>query len=197
MVIFGRVSMSNLHFHYGAMAASKSAQLIMTAYNLRRSGNNVDCIKPKIDNRYSDTKIQSRIGISTDAFSLDTVNEYLLKDDVNILLIDEIQFFPESDIDILVDWSDNKNKLIMCYGLLVDYNGRMFETSKRLIESGAKLHNISSNCQIDGCMALADHHLLFDKNGCVVHGDNSIVIGDGCYKSVCRRHFNQFYNKTK
>ena len=101
------------------------------------------------------------------------------------------------DIDILVNIADTQNIIVMCYGLLVDYNEQMFPTSKRLIEVGAKLHQLKSNCQIEGCMNLSDHHLLFDSKGNVVKGGTGIQLGDTIYKSVCRKHFNEFYYKKR
>jgi thymidine kinase len=38
--------MANLHFHYGVMSSSKSAALIITAYNFTLNKNQVEVIKP-------------------------------------------------------------------------------------------------------------------------------------------------------
>ena len=189
--------MANLHFYYGTMSTSKSAELCMQAYNWRQNEILVECIKPEFDNRFSETAIESRAGLSTPALSLKSFKGYKPKEGTKIILIDEIQFFNPEDIDILVDLADNKNILVMCYGLLTNYKEEMFATSKRLIEVGAKLHQLKSNCQIKGCMCLADHHLLFDSKGNVVKGGTGIQLGDSIYKSVCRRHFNQFYRQDR
>ena len=121
------------------------------------------------------------------------LNDYEPDKDTKVVLIDEIQFFSPKDIDKLVKFADERNIIVICYGLLVDYNENMFPTSKRLIEVGAKLHQLKSNCQIEGCMNLASHHLLYDKEGNVVKGGTGIQIGDRLYKAVCRKHFNEFY----
>ena len=186
--------MANLHFYYGAMGTSKSAELIMNAYNYRKNNVKVECIKPSFDNRFSESEIVSRIGISTPCLSLPTLKTYDPSKDTKVILIDEVQFFMPEDVDVLVDIADNQNKIVMCYGLLSDYNEHMFPTSKRLIEVGAKLHHLRSNCQIEGCMKLADHHLLFDSNGNIVKGGTGIQLGDTIYKSVCRKHFNELYH---
>lgn len=185
--------MANLHFHYGTMGTSKSAELIMNAYNFTKNNVKVECIKPKMDNRWAAEKINSRIGISTPAKRLVNLDNYMPEKDTKVVLIDEIQFFSPKDIDKLVNLADNYNIIVICYGLLVDYNENMFPTSKRLIEVGAKLHQLKSNCQIEGCMNLSTHHLLFDGNGNVVRGGTGIQVGDSVYKSVCRKHFYQYY----
>ena len=189
--------MANLHFHYGAMGASKSADLIMNAYNFRKNNVKVECIKPEMDNRWAEGRINSRIGISTEAIRLTDLSKYKPQLDTKVILIDEIQFFKPEDIDRLVYIADNCDVLVMCYGLLVDYNENIFPASKRLIEVGAKLHQLKSNCQIEGCMNIADHHLLFNNKGEVVKGGSGIQVGDTIYKSVCRKHFNEFYKGKK
>ena len=192
--------MANLHFHYGVMSSSKSAALLINAYNFRKNGIKIELIKPSKDVRFSCDTINSRIGLSDTALALTDFKEYIPGADTKVLLVDEVQFFTPSDIDILVDIADNKNKLIMCYGLMVDSNENIFPASRRLIEVGAKLHRMESNCQIPGCMHLATHHLRFDSNGHVIRAGDQFALGDENYKSVCRKHFNEYYscnNKTK
>ena len=193
--------MANLHFHYGVMSSSKSAALIINAYNFNRNGNVVEVIKPAYDERFGKQKIVSRIGLECDATALSGLQNYTPQPNTQVVLVDEVQFFSESDIDTLVRIADQQNKIVMCYGLMVDSNESIFPASRRLIEVGAKLHRMDSNCQISGCMKLATHHLRFDSNGKVIHAGEQFALGDSNYKSVCREHFNHLYHgirqKTK
>lgn len=190
--------MANLHFHYGVMSSSKSAALIINAYNLRRNGNIVEVLKPAYDERFGKQKIVSRIGLECDATALANLQNYQPGPKTQILLVDEVQFFDEKDIDKLVHFADQQNKLVMCYGLMVDSNESIFPASRRLIEVGAKLHRMDSNCQIQGCMKLATHHLRFDSNGRVIRYGDQFALGDSNYKSVCRMHYNELcHQKTK
>lgn len=189
--------MANLHFHYGTMGSSKSAQLIINAYNFRRNNTPVEVIKPQYDTRFSDDRIVSRIGIDTSATALKNLNDYKPQPDTKIVLVDEIQFFGEADVDKLVRIADDTGVIVMCYGLMVDSNEQIFPASRRLIEVGAKLHRMESNCQINGCMNMATHHLRFDSNGNVIRAGEQISLGDSNYKSVCRMHFNHLYNGFK
>ncbi len=186
--------MANLHFHYGTMGSSKSAELIITAYNFKRNGTSVAMVKPRCDNRFGDTKITSRIGISMDAISLKNLDEYRPAPGTSILLVDEVQFFAPSDIDHMVDIADNHGVIVMTYGLMVDSNEKIFPAARRLIEVGAKLHRMESNCQIPGCLCLATHHLRFDATGHVIRDGDQFAMGDTNYKSVCRRHFYEIYH---
>ncbi len=188
--------MANLHFHYGTMGCSKSAQLVINAYNQNKNGNKTEIIKPKIDNRFSENKVNSRIGISADATVLASLRGWSPAPDTKMVLIDEIQFFSPDDIDILVRIADSTPVIIMCYGLMIDSNEQIFPASRRLIEVGAKLHRMESTCQIPGCMHLATHHLRYDAAGNVVRAGVQIAVGDSNYKSVCRQHFNMLYHGT-
>ncbi|MBO7643057.1 MAG: hypothetical protein J6S74_02925 [Alphaproteobacteria bacterium] len=188
--------MANLHFHYGVMSSSKSAALIINAYNFKKNGINVEVIKPAIDTRFDTQKINSRIGLSVDALALKDMNNYIPHPQTQVILVDEIQFFSPSDIDKLVHIADNKNIIVMCYGLMVDSNEQIFPSSKRLVEVGAKLNLLKSTCQIPGCMHMATHHLRFDSTGNVIRSSNQIVLGDSNYKSVCRQHYNAIYHNT-
>ena len=189
--------MANLHFHYGVMSSSKSAALIINAYNFRRNGTAVEVIKPSFDSRFSTQKIVSRIGLECDANAMPTLDIYTPNARTNVILVDEVQFFSESDIDKLVHIADQQNKIVMCYGLMVDSNEKIFPASRRLIEVGAKLHRMDSTCQINGCMKLATHHLRFDSSGHVIRAGDQFALGDSNYKSVCRAHYNELYHGIK
>ncbi len=186
--------MANLHFHYGTMGCSKSALLVINAYNQNKNGNKTEIIKPLIDNRFSTDQVNSRIGISADATPMRSLVGWRPDADTKMVLIDEIQFFTPADIDALVRIADSAPVIIMCYGLMIDSNEHIFPAARRLIEVGAKLHRMESTCQIPGCMRLATHHLRFDASGRVVHDGEQIAVGDSNYKSVCRQHFNMLYH---
>lgn len=188
--------MANLHFHYGVMNCSKTAALIMNAYNFSKKGTLSEVIKPAFDKRSGSTEIASRIGLTWHANAMNDLQEYDPKPSTKIILVDEVQFFAPTDIDKLVHIADTQNKIVMCYGLLVDSNEKLFPASKRLIEVGAKLHRMESNCQIDGCMKLATHHLRFDTNNNVIRDGDQFALGDTCYKSVCRQHYNALYHQN-
>ncbi|MBQ2017465.1 MAG: hypothetical protein II208_03000 [Alphaproteobacteria bacterium] len=190
--------MANLHFHYGVMSSSKSAALIIAAYNFTKNGNKTEVIKPSFDTRFGNEKIVSRIGLSWDAMTMPNLQTYTPSNDTHVVLVDEVQFFSPSDIDKLVQIADSQNKIVMCYGLMTDSNEKIFPASQRLIEVGAKLHRMESNCQINGCMKMATHHLRFAPDGTVIRAGDQFALGDSNYKSVCRHHYNELYhNKQK
>ena len=189
--------MANLHFHYGVMSSSKSAALIINAHNFTQNQNPTEVIKPSFDNRFASDKIVSRIGLNWDTNAMPNLQNYTPKPDTKLILVDEVQFFSPADIDKLVKIADEQNKIVMCYGLMVDSNEKIFPASQRLIEVGAKLHRMESSCQINGCVKLATHHLRFDSAGHVIRAGDQFALGDSNYKSVCRHHFNEIYHRKQ
>jgi thymidine kinase len=189
--------MARLHFHYGVMSSSKSAALIINAHNFTKNGNPTEVIKPSFDTRFSESHVTSRIGLACDAHAMPNLTTYTPKPETKVILVDEVQFFSTSDINKLAQIADTQDKLVMCYGLMVDSNEQIFPASLRLIEVGAKLHHMESTCQIHGCMNTATHHLRFDSSGNVIRAGDQIFLGDCNYKSVCRSHFNAIYHNQK
>ena len=192
-VIRKGLKMANLHFHYGVMNSSKSAALITSAYAFSEKGTNVEVLKPSYDKRFSVEDVVSRTGLSWNASAMPNLQDYIPNYSTEIILVDEVQFFTPADIDKLVHIADEYGKIVMCYGLMVDSNQKIFPAAQRLIEVGAKLHRMNSPCQIKGCLNLATHHLRFDKDGNVVHAGEQFELGAGKYQSVCRQHYNKLY----
>lgn len=183
------------------MASSKSALLGINAFNFTRTGNKWEAIKPRTDNRDSDTEIVSRIGVKTHAMALQNLDKWLPKPETQFLLVDEVQFFSPHDVDKLATIADSSKITIFCYGLKVDSNGDLFPASARLFALADELHCLETVCEIPGCVEMASHHLRFNSAGDVVRGGTQVEVGASQYKSVCRRHFNQMYydknQKTK
>ena len=63
--------MAKLYFYYSAMNAGKTTILVQSAFNYRERGMNTLVLKPEIDERYSSSVVRSRIGLETDAVSVD------------------------------------------------------------------------------------------------------------------------------
>ena len=55
--------MAKLYFYYGAMGSSKTANALMTRFNYEEVGQKALLCKPKIDIRFGNDKVHSRIGL--------------------------------------------------------------------------------------------------------------------------------------
>ncbi|MDL2295633.1 hypothetical protein LJC18_02365 [Lachnospiraceae bacterium OttesenSCG-928-E19] len=185
--------MANLHYLYGPMGASKTGKLIETALGFQRKNVQYEAIKPAKDVRFAENEIVSRSGQRIPALTLPNLSGYTPKPGTKFLLLDEIQFFPPTDIDKLVYFADVQGIITMCYGLLIDSNEQMFETSKRLIEVGAKLHQLECSCEIGDCLNKASHNLRFDGNNNVIQNGQQFCLGSDNFKGVCRDHYYKMY----
>lgn len=105
---------------------------------------------------------------------------------VDIIFIDEVQMLTAAQIDDIAEIARYWSTKIHVYGLLIDYKGRIFESSKRAIECGFKMKELSMTC--DFCVNEATHHLLF-QNGKAQTCGEVLVVGDSEYKSVCMSCF--------
>ena len=91
--------MSKLYFYYSAMNAGKSTTLLQSDYNYRERGMRTLLFCPKLDDRYGEAQISSRIGLQananlfteeTDLF--DTIGRAQNQCPVDCVLVDEAQF---------------------------------------------------------------------------------------------------------
>ena len=188
--------MAKLHFTYGVMAASKSAELCIQAHNLRVSGNSYEVLKPSAENRDSETEVVSRIkGLREPARALPNLDNYKQKSDTQFILIDEVHFFKPTDVDKLVKIADSTDITIFCWGLNVDSDGKMFDTAAKLFVEANEIERKETVCQMMNCTAMASHHLKFDEKGNIIrHGVQLECGGDEKYVSVCRSCFHKYYD---
>ena len=190
---------SELIFNYGVMNSAKTVNLICKAYELKQKGFRSLCLKPSIDTRSETNLIRSRAGLTIEAVEIkdtkhlkDTL-ESSIKLKYSYILIDEIQFFKEEDIDLLCQFSLEYNISILCYGLMTDFQTKMFPASKRLVELADELHHIQSYC---GCGNIATINARIDKNGNIIIEGNQIEIGaEDKYMTLCKSCFYKSYDE--
>lgn len=191
---------NKIYFKYGTMFSGKSLNLISTAKTYKFNGNNVFIIKAKQDSRDCGI-IKSRM--SNEELKCYIVDEniddlsLIFKDkpnlDLDIILIDEVQFLTVKQIESLVKLSEIAP--IICYGLKSSYTGDLFPSIVKLLSITEDIQEIKTTCRY--CNKKATHNLLL-RNGKPVHsGDMVNVEGSNIneeYQQVCRYHF---YNLGK
>jgi thymidine kinase len=192
---------AKLTFKYGTMGSSKTAQLLIFAFNLEEKGVNFACFKPVIDTRSGTNIIQSRIEfLRRGAFSFERETNiyahvfkmiYELDSDNcwKYILIDEAQFLTSEQVDQLAQIVDDFKINVCCYGLRTDFQTLLFPGSKRLFEIADVLEEISTMCE---CGEKAIFNARFDTIGNLVLDGEQIVIGDDIYCSACRKCYNNF-----
>ena len=183
---------ANLTFNYGAMNCSKTAQLLIENQSLINNGLKTCLIKPKLDR--DELYIMSRIGLKKEANIVLDKNdviygqaEYLYRDRVNHILIDEVQFLTTSQINQLRRIVDDYNIPVTCYGLKTDFLSNLFSGSKRLLEISDNIFKMNTVCS---CGKGASFNVRKDKYGNYVTKGEQIVIDDGGnYDSECAMCF--------
>ena len=59
--------MAKLYFRHGTVGSAKTLNLLAVAHNYERQGKKVVVIKPGFDNRYGETEVTSRAGLTREA----------------------------------------------------------------------------------------------------------------------------------
>lgn len=189
--------MKKLYFKYGTMGCSKSAQALMTAFNYNQKGYDVLLMKPAIDTRdieNGEIVIHTRIGLSRECYAFkksDNVYEIAMQNTANVIIVDEAQFCTSKQIEQLKQLT-MENKVVLCYGLLTNFKGELFEGSKRLVELAESLTEIKSVCKC-GSKATINARIV---NGVVVtEGDEIVLGGEECYESMCYACWKKYQKK--
>lgn len=189
-----RPAMAKLYFYYAAMNAGKSTVLLQTDFNYRERGMQTMLYTAAIHDRAGHGIIDSRIGISAAAntYGPDTdlraeIEAELKKRDVDVILLDEVQFLSRDQVIQLAGVCDDLNKPVLCYGLRTDFQGQLFDGSATLLALADKLVEMKAICE---CGRKATMNLRIDAAGHAVRaGEQTEIGGNDRYIALCRRHF--------
>lgn len=191
--------MSKLIFYHGTMRSSKSAQLIMTVYNYRQQNKPVIIFKPSIDTRDGNIVKSRALDTTYPVYAFDENDRGYIYNMVRLkkyhaVLLDECQFCKEHHIDELARIADELGVPVLCFGLLTDFQGKLFEGSKRLVELADKIQEIKTVCWFCDRKAKMNMRTV---NGTPVFEGEQLQIGDEEYLPVCRKCYMNFKNNTK
>jgi len=189
--------MSKQIFFYGAMSASKSAQLLMQDYNYTEQGLVTMLIKPEIDNRDGEFNISSRIGLSSKADYIinqdetpDVIKKHLKSDVLtypDVILVDEAQFLTLLQVKTISNFALNNKIELHGFGLLKDFQNNLFEGSRAWLETSDNIVEIKTTCS--KCTRKATCNLRLNDGEPVYDGDVVQIGGNESYVSVCREHY--------
>jgi len=185
--------MAKLRFFHGAMGSGKSLELIRAAYNYRERGRNAFVFSSAIDTRSGLSKITSRTGASIDAVFIHQNEDPLIivlethkNTPIDVILVDEAQFFTPAQIDSFATLAAIHNIPVLAYGLKVDFMGHLFPGSKRLIELAGHIEEMPTVCHC-GKQASMNARVV---NGVVIREGETIQIGGNeSYISLCLKHY--------
>jgi thymidine kinase len=195
--------MSKLYFRYGAMNSGKSTALLQAAFNYEERGQQVLLAKPRIDTK-GDNAIVSRLGVSRPVdFTIgpdDDIYEAFAAErarvlrstgrDVSCLLVDEAQFFSESQVDDLLRIAILESVPVLAYGIRTDFQTVAFPGSRRLLEVAHSLEELKTICRC-GRKAVfnartVDGRFVFDGDQVAIDTSTAATgARDVGYQSLC------------
>lgn len=183
--------MSKLYFRYAAMNAGKSTQLLQIAHNYESNKRLVALWTAKVDVRFGEGLVTSRLGAQRVApvFDRDTdfkaaVRDFGLKagQKVGAVLIDEAQFLTAEQVQTLHLAAHQFNVPVMCFGLRTDFQGHPFPGSAMLLSLAEDIEEIRNTCE---CGSKATMNIRTDAEGNRLRQGPRVLIGDARYRAVC------------
>ena len=189
--------MAKLYFRHGAMNSGKSTALLQAAYNYEERGQQVLLAKPEVDTK-GESLIVSRLGVTRpvdftiardeDIYSVFAKHRARVQRatglDVSCLLVDEAQFFTETQVDDLLRIAILEGVPVLAYGIRTDFQTVAFPGSRRLLEIAHSLEELKTICRC-GRKAMFNARTL---DGVFVFDGDQVAIDDGVevtYESLC------------
>ena len=193
--------MAKLYFHYSTMNAGKSTLLLQASYNYRERGMQTYLLTAAIDGRAGNGKVASRIGIDAgaDTFSPESdlfamLEKRLRQSPVACVFVDEAQFLTPDQVWQLARAVDDLGVPIMCYGLRVDFRGKLFPGSAALLALADEMREARTICF---CGKKATMVVRQDADGnALTDGDQIQIGGNETYVSLCRKHWREATGDT-
>jgi len=167
----------------GSMFSGKTEELIRRLKRVKLANQKVEIFKPKIETRYSDTEVVSHDERSILSTPVDTAaNILLLAYDVDVVGIDEAQFFDDGLVDVCNKLANQGIRVIVA-GLDMDYLGIPFGPIPDLMAIAEHITKVHAICM--RCGSLASYS--FRKT----HDENRVLLGEkDAYEPLCRECFN-------
>lgn len=166
----------------GSMFSGKTEELIRRMKRAQYAKQKVEIFKPEIDTRYDAVKVVSHEGNSIHSTPVPASSHILLlASDVEVVGIDEAQFFDAGLPDVCTQLADNGVRVIVA-GLDMDYLGKPFGPIPALLAIAEHVTKVHAICM--RCGNIANHsHRITDEEALVLLGETNN------YEPLCRDCF--------
>jgi thymidine kinase len=174
----------------GSMFSGKTEELIRRLRRAQFAGQKVMIFKPSVDRRYSETRVVSHDDKSIISTPVDNPSAILLlSEGVNVVGIDEAQFFDVSLVEICTRLADSGIRVIVA-GLDMDYKGNPFGPIPALLSVAEYITKVHAICVRCGNLA----HYSYRKSD----NESVVLIGEkDLYEPLCRSCYNKALRKLK
>ncbi|HEU5340570.1 thymidine kinase [Edaphobacter sp.] len=176
----------------GPMFSGKSEELIRRLKRARIARQRVACYKPDIDLRYHRTAIASHSEQTHDATTVATTAHLKAElwprmDEVDVIGIDEVQFFDEAILALAVELVHQGKRIVMA-GLDTTFAAEPFGPVPDLMAIADEVTKLSAVCMTCGAPAIHTQRLG--------QSQELVVVGAaGLYEARCRAHFRPFLDE--
>ena len=167
----------------GSMFSGKTEELIRRLKRAQFANQKIAIFKPTIDNRYSDVDVVSHDLHSITSTPIDSAVKMLgIADDVQVVGIDEAQFFDDGIIEVAQTLA-NRGVRVIIAGLDTDFLGKPFGPMPSLMAIAEDVQKVHAICV--KCGNLANHsHRLSASTNLVELGEKDV------YEPLCRQCYN-------
>jgi thymidine kinase len=163
----------------GSMFSGKTEELIRRLKRAKIARQRVEIFKPRIEVRYSEEDVVSHDENSIQSTPVDSAaNIILLSSGVEVVGIDEAQFFDDGLIDICNQLANSGTRVIVA-GLDMDFRGIPFGPMPRLLSIAEYVTKVHAICVRCGSLAQYTHRIS-DEEKLIVLGETDI------YEPLCR-----------
>ncbi|PKR78164.1 thymidine kinase [Halalkalibacillus sediminis] len=172
----------------GSMFSGKSEELIRRVRRATYGNQTIRVFKPAIDDRYDGESVVSHNGNSIIARPVDSSAdiEDFIDETVDIVGIDEVQFFDEGVVEVAQNLADRGIRVITA-GLDQDFRGEPFGVMPALMTLSENVTKLNAICPICGAPASRTQRLIDGKPAS--YDDPVILVGASeSYEPRCRHH---------
>ena len=175
----------------GSMFSGKTEELIRRMKRAQFAKQRVEIFKPSIDVRYSEEDVVSHDHNAIRSTPVDSSgNILLLTSDVDVVGIDEAQFFDDGIVDVCNELA-NRGLRVIVAGLDMDFRGVPFGPMPALMAIAEDVYKTHAICVRCGSLAYVSHRLV-DSQRRVLLGETQE------YEPICRKCYNQLqHNETE
>jgi len=168
----------------GSMFSGKTEELIRRMKRAQFARQKVEIFKPAIDTRYSEEDVVSHEGNSIASTPLDNAASILLlSSDIEVVGIDEAQFFDKGLVDVCNELANRGIRVIIA-GLDMDFRGLPFGPMPDLCAIADEVTKVHAICVRCGNLAYLSHRL--------VAGEKRVLLGEKMeYEPLCRVCYQQ------
>lgn len=173
----------------GSMFSGKTEELIRRLRRAQFAKQKVEIFKPQIDTRYHEEKVISHQGNEIHSTPVpSSSNILLLANDVDVVGIDEAQFFDMELVNVCNQLADSGVRVIIA-GLDMDFKGQPFGPMPALLACAEYVTKVHAICMTCGSLAHVSHRKTAETS--------LVLLGEtDSYEPLCRDCFNEA-NKMK